>query len=125
MLSSPGVDFEGGEFCTMESDGSYVEHTFNCGDAMLFLSHKPHSVRPVTSGIREVLVVELWEGIERECEHRCPLHIGVCPVESGKSIEEDPRPHGYDNFASLVADDAAEAFAETAFHGRAFFAKAA
>ena len=33
---------------------------FERGDALLFVSHKPHCVAPVTSGLRQVLVMELW-----------------------------------------------------------------
>lgn len=43
MLSSPG-DFEGGTFQTSAVDGSLTAHTgFEHGDALIFISHKPHS----------------------------------------------------------------------------------
>ena len=71
MLAEPGADFEGGEFCTLESDGSMAQHDFGKGDVLVFLSHKAHCVRPVTRGLRQTLIVELWEGEERRCDHRC------------------------------------------------------
>ena len=78
MLSNPGEDFTGGEFCTMEPDGHLVKHRFERGDCLVFVSHKPHCVSAVTSGERRVLVCELWEGIERECAHRCERHWSRC-----------------------------------------------
>ena len=78
MLERPGVDFDGGEFVTEEEDGSLTVHTFERGDAMFFVSHKYHSVQPVRSGRRAVLVCELWHGPERECAHRCMSRLGEC-----------------------------------------------
>lgn len=46
--------------------------------ALVFVSHKFHCVTPVTAGRRHVLVMELWEGEERECAHRCERHTGPC-----------------------------------------------
>ena len=77
MLSSPG-DFEGGQFSTLEADGTMARHPFEKGDALVFVSHKFHCVAPVTAGTRHVLVTELWEGEERECAHRCEKHTGHC-----------------------------------------------
>ena len=48
-----------------ESDDTLHPHHFGKGDALVFLSHKAHCVRPVTSGLRQTLVMELWEGEER------------------------------------------------------------
>eukprot|EP00927_Polykrikos_kofoidii_P073913 TRINITY_DN69928_c0_g1_i1.p1 TRINITY_DN69928_c0_g1~~TRINITY_DN69928_c0_g1_i1.p1 ORF type:complete len:812 (-),score=111.49 TRINITY_DN69928_c0_g1_i1:40-2475(-) len=81
MLSERGGDFEGGDFCTVEHDGSIARHDFSQGDVLVFPSHKPHFVQPVTSGLRQVMVLELWDGEERRCDHRCPLHRGRCIVE--------------------------------------------
>lgn len=78
MLSEPGVDFSGGEFQTLEGDGTLVKHAFGKGDCLVFVSHKPHCVSPVKSGERRVLVIELWEGIERQCGHRCERHWMEC-----------------------------------------------
>ena len=78
MLSNPAKDFEGGEFHTLESDGSMKPHAFaRTGDALVFLSHKYHCVQPVRSGLRRVLVLEFWRGPERHCAHRCdtPPHL--------------------------------------------------
>ena len=77
MLSDPS-EFEGGEFSTLEADGKMAHHSFEKGDALVFVSHKYHCVSPVTSGTRHVLVCELWEGEERECAHRCERHTGHC-----------------------------------------------
>jgi hypothetical protein len=78
MLSERG-DFEGGTFQTLEPDGQLASHDFgDAGDALVFLSHKPHCVAPVESGTRHVLIVELWEGIERDCGHRCGMHWAPC-----------------------------------------------
>eukprot|EP01043_Picozoa_sp_COSAG02_P045458 COSAG02_NODE_4155_length_5706_cov_2.002854_3_plen_436_part_00 len=75
-------DFEGGNFCTLECDGELSRHTSfqHGGDALVFVSHKYHCVQPVLSGRRQVLVAELWAGIERQCAHRCEHHEGECPV---------------------------------------------
>lgn len=62
--------FEGGCFQTLEPDGSLTEHSMAPGDALLFVSHKYHCVSPVTTGIREVLVLEFWRGPEQRCGHR-------------------------------------------------------
>ena len=51
---------------------------FEKGDMLLFLSHKYHTVAEVTSGLRQVLILELWQGEERECAHRCEQHWGAC-----------------------------------------------
>jgi len=78
MLSTPGVDFEGGTFCTPEPDGTLTQHTFERGDLIIFHSHKYHMVQPVASGTRRVLVCELWEGLERRCPRRCNTPWGPC-----------------------------------------------
>jgi hypothetical protein len=84
LLSEPRVDFEGGDFCTLESDGALLLHKFGgrdrSGDALLFVSHKYHCVQPVQSGVRRVLVIELWLGPDRTCEHRCN-HPKACSLE--------------------------------------------
>lgn len=77
MLSEPGKDFTGGELCTPEADGSVQRVDFRRGDAALFVSHKFHNVRPVEQGRRTVLVLELWDGPEKTCAHRC-LTTGPC-----------------------------------------------
>lgn len=79
MLSRPGADFTGGEFGTPEADGSTTVHAqFDRGDALVFVSHKRHFVAPVRSGLRRVLVAELWDGPERSCAHRCADPRGDC-----------------------------------------------
>ena len=80
MLSSPG-DFEGGTFQTLECDGALHPHVFERGDVQIFRSHKKHCVAPVSAGTRRVLVIELWDGAERCCAHRCERRDGPCPLE--------------------------------------------
>ncbi|KAL1529232.1 hypothetical protein AB1Y20_000187 [Prymnesium parvum] len=77
MLSQPD-EFQGGEFQTLEADGTMASYDFEQGDALVFVSHKPHCVQPVLAGRRSVLVMEVWEGLERTCAHRCELHWASC-----------------------------------------------
>lgn len=63
MLSEEGA-FEGGEFTTFDADGRRKSHDFSRGSALIFLSLKRHGVRPVVSGVRRVLVVEFWQGVD-------------------------------------------------------------
>jgi hypothetical protein len=70
MLSEEGA-FEGGELQTKEADGRLLQHEFNQGDALIFVSHKYHCVGKVRSGRRNVMVLEFWYGPERQCPHRC------------------------------------------------------
>eukprot|EP00040_Diaphanoeca_grandis_P025604 m.142084 g.142084 ORF g.142084 m.142084 type:complete len:325 (-) comp30231_c3_seq1:234-1208(-) len=85
MLADPQTDFEGGEFYTPEGDGTQQVHVFNKGDAVLFCSHKYHNVRPVNHGIRRVLVLEIWDGLERTCAHRCLKPTGDCGYSLNRS----------------------------------------
>ena len=41
------------------------------------------AVTPLTAGKRQVLVVELWQGEERDCPHRCVQHWGPCEFKDG------------------------------------------
>ena len=82
----------GGKFETLEinEDGSEtpVQHVFERGDAIVFPSHKYHSVSPVTdvsAGNRQVLIMEAWIGERRKCRHRCEQHWGYCPEEQNAS----------------------------------------
>jgi predicted 2-oxoglutarate/Fe(II)-dependent dioxygenase YbiX len=77
LLTDPN-EFEGGEFATLEPDGHLKPHHFRAGDALIFQSHKFHCVSPVTAGRRNVLIMEIWEGEERHCAHRCEKHRGHC-----------------------------------------------
>ena len=61
----------------------------NAGDAIVFCSHKHHSVLPVTRGTRRVLVVEFWEGCERACGHRCERARGPCRVRPLRMMVEE------------------------------------
>jgi hypothetical protein len=53
-------------------------HEFTQGDALVFVSHKYHSVTPLVRGSRKVLVVEYWHGRRRRCGHRCDKPFGIC-----------------------------------------------
>ena len=81
-------DFEGGRFVTVEADGSLTAHRFERGDAIFFVSHKYHSVQPVTRGRRAVLVAELWHGPERRCAHRCEQRTGECGYSTSEANAE-------------------------------------
>lgn len=72
LLSDP-TTFTGGEFITY--DGGDLEkpivHAASRGDGILFHSEKRHNVRPITSGTRHSLVLELWRRETNEKNHRC------------------------------------------------------
>ena len=101
MLSSPGSDFCGGAFQTLEyasephsaaaadiaAAGVLQPHTFELGDALVFLSHKYHCVAPVTAGRRQVLVCELWNGVQRCCARRCLDPWGPCACHSVNIVQ--------------------------------------
>lgn len=70
MLSEEGA-FEGGDLQTEEADGTLKKYEFKQGDALVFVSHKPHCVGRVRAGKRNVMVLEFWYGAERQCPHRC------------------------------------------------------
>ena len=97
-----GKDFEGGAFTTLKPSASASSKTHlsltdteddeqdfhgfgggagGMGDALVFVSHKFHSVTPVTSGKRSVLVLEFWEGDEKKCNHRCNRRQPGCPLQ--------------------------------------------
>ena len=88
MLTEP---LAGGRFQTLElagggggDDGCTQDvHEFRRGDAVIFPSHKYHSVTPVEQGVRQVLIMELWVGEERRCNHRCEQHYGLCTEPIG------------------------------------------
>ena len=82
MLSDTS-EFEGGVFQTLEPDGELRPHKFERGDILIFRSHKYHCVSRVLAGRRRVLVIELWDGPERHCPHRCGCRHGIaCPLEA-------------------------------------------
>ncbi|KAJ1458060.1 hypothetical protein M885DRAFT_513764 [Pelagophyceae sp. CCMP2097] len=89
MLSNPEIDFQGGSFVATnvaKGDGAQNADAADAdlpalsaaGDAVVFVSHKHHSVSPVTAGERRVLVIELWVGPARKCGHRCEDAFGDC-----------------------------------------------
>jgi len=100
MLARPGDDFDGGEF--VSADTGDKPCFVNSGDAIVFCSHKYHSVRPVTRGTRRVLVVEFWEGSERSCGHRCERASGPCSVRPLRTLVEE-------SLGGMSADDRASA----------------
>lgn len=82
MLQEPT---EGAQFQTLglSDDGKaptqYLKtHPFSVGDALVFVSHKYHSVTRLEAGNRKVLVVEFWHGLRRKCGHRCDKNFGIC-----------------------------------------------
>lgn len=86
MLADPVAgDFQGGRFCTLESDGKLLERVFERGDVTVFPSHKYHCIAPVKSGQRRVMVIELWRGEARTCAHRCLQHFGPCTYSAAQS----------------------------------------
>jgi predicted nicotinamide N-methyase/predicted 2-oxoglutarate/Fe(II)-dependent dioxygenase YbiX len=52
-------DFGGGRFVTWH-EGEHVLHEMQLGDGLLINSEKMHNVAPVTHGLRNSLVIELW-----------------------------------------------------------------
>ena len=87
MLLVDPDEFGGGDFSTLEADGSMLEHRFGAaGDAFVFQSHKYHCVAPVTRGERRVLVVEFWIGEARTCAHRCEHHFAPCDYTATESF---------------------------------------
>jgi hypothetical protein len=110
MLSRPGVDHEGGELCTRKADGTDLEHrAFGQGDALVFISHKPHFVRPVVRGVRQVFVVEFWRGEARVCPHRCQLPLpGACALKVQRARERNESEFE-DAFLSLIDSQLLEA----------------
>lgn len=62
VLLSARSDFEGGNFQTNEANGDMLDHSLEQGDAICFVSHKYHSITPITRGTRKTLVMELWQG---------------------------------------------------------------
>jgi hypothetical protein len=87
VMLSPADAFEGCEFETLESSGELLSHRFERGDALVFVSHKYHTVSGIQSGTRQVLVMEVWSGEERYCPHRCCTRDGRCrdQVDSSKT----------------------------------------
>jgi len=69
LLSDP-AEIEGGVLQTLEADGKLLSYTWEQGDALVFLSHKYHSVSELTRGTRNVLVCELWQGTENHAPSR-------------------------------------------------------
>ena len=62
IVAALNDDYKGGEFATLEPDGSQRLHPLRKGSAVCLVSHKYHSVRPVLRGERRSLVMELWQG---------------------------------------------------------------
>jgi len=71
IMLTDSSDFQGGVFQTLEADSTMKPVTWSAGDALVFVSHKYHSVQKVSAGERRVLVLEFWRGPECRCPHRC------------------------------------------------------
>ena len=81
----------GGRFATLEASGEHLEHLFERGDAVVFPSYKYHSVTPVERGERRALVLELWDGDEKFCDHRCGVARGDCEALAlGRRLPQKP-----------------------------------
>lgn len=93
MLSEEGA-FEGGDLQTEEADGTLKTHEFNQGDALVFVSHKPHCVGRVRAGRRNVMVLEFWYGPERQCPHRCErFGQEICTKDPAQHLYTQAHPH--------------------------------
>ena len=62
LVTALNDDFDGGAFRTFEEDGTHKTHGLEKGDAVCFVSHKYHNVTRVERGVRNSLVIELWQG---------------------------------------------------------------
>lgn len=109
MLAKPGIDFRGGDFvargplASLDADVDVDSGAFvDAGDVIVFCSHKHHSVRPVTSGTRKVLIIEFWEGEARACGHRCEKQRGDCRVRPLNTVLRE-------SLADMTDEDAAAA----------------
>lgn len=58
LMLSPSRDYVGGSFQTLEVGGTLRQWPFDRGDALVFCANKYHSVGPLLSGRREVLIFE-------------------------------------------------------------------
>jgi hypothetical protein len=61
---------------------------FNKGDLVIFISHKYHTVQKISKGQRATFILELWEGEERKCPHRCTLMHGSCDFSKSDILME-------------------------------------
>jgi hypothetical protein len=69
LLTDPS-EIVGGVLQTLEVNEQLLNHTWERGDALIFLSHKYHCVSKLTRGTRQVLVSELWQGTENQAPSR-------------------------------------------------------
>ena len=69
LLTDPS-EIDGGVLQTLEADGSLTSHSWEQGDALVFLSHKYHCVSELRQGTRQVMVCELWQGTENHAPSR-------------------------------------------------------
>ena len=60
IMLGASEEFEGGQFRTLECDGTMKTIEFDQGDALVFMSHKMHCVEVIKRGRRKVLVMEFW-----------------------------------------------------------------
>ena len=88
--------FTAGRFQTPDGpDGGWVPHRFELGDALVFPSEKYHGVGGVGEGCRQVLVVEFWDGVERQCNHRCQEKAGPCTFKPSDLVWNPPLENAY------------------------------
>ena len=56
----------------------------------IFHADKYHSVSRIEAGLRRVLVLELWNGDEKLCNHRCTVAHGSCEGLAIGVAEQEP-----------------------------------
>ena len=106
LMSRPGEDFSGGDILTLEKTSSKVvdgtgtfedmdtevllTHDLQQFDALCFVSHKYHCVRPLLTGRRVVCVLEFWRGsvFDRCCPHRCLAVRESCALDAMESSDQ-------------------------------------
>ena len=93
LMLSDTSEFEGGVFQTREEDGELLSHTFERGDALVFLSHKHHGVSAVTAGRRNIMVCEFWEACRGRVQ-RCDQPWMPCyrkyRFDTAMYVDHDP-----------------------------------
>ncbi len=90
MLSRPEIDFTAGTFKTWEADETWMIHDLMQGDCLVIPSHKFHTVDKVTSGTRNVVVIEVWSGEEGKSDQRAITTAGASQLTGGDSIGYTP-----------------------------------
>ena len=80
---------------TLEADGTLLDHPWEQGDALFFLSHKYHCVSELTRGTRSVMVSELWQGTENDTPSRDEKERWVGHRLTGARCDAGGTPRSY------------------------------